>query len=187
MTPERRARLARPLVPAALAVAVLLALAGAALASESPSPAGSGGPTPSGGTAISIVQKTFQPASATIHVGDTVTWTVTEAIAEPHSVTSGTPTDAKPGTVFDSGTSLRQNGDAFSHTFDAAGTYAFFCAVHPDTMRGTITVEASGGPGEGDTAVPALSKLIAAGVLAAALVVLLGWAWLFRRMNPAPR
>jgi plastocyanin len=182
MTPERRARLARPLVPAALAAAAALALAGVALAAESPAPA------PSGGSAISIIQQRFQPAQITIQAGTTVTWTVTDAIAQPHSVTSGTPSDAKPGTLFDSGINLRNNGDTFSHTFDAAGTFTFFCAVHPAAMNGTITVLAAGGGSatEAESAVPTEAKLIAAAVLAIALVVLFGWGWLYRRLNPGP-
>jgi plastocyanin len=40
--------------------------------------------------------------------------------------------------VFDSGN--LSEGDEFSFTFDEAGTFPYFCQVHP-TMRGTIIVE----------------------------------------------
>jgi plastocyanin len=201
MTPDLRPSRALRLVPvarAAVALAVtaaaLAGLAGAVLADSpapsasslpaSPAQAGSGAPAGSSGAAISIIQKTFQPADLTIQVGQTVTWTVTQAIADPHSVTSGSPTDSKPGTVFDSGINLRNDGDSFSHTFDTAGTFAYFCAVHPATMHGTITVQAAAGGGE---AAPADSsgKLITAVVLLVVIVLLLGWARIYRRMNPA--
>lgn len=194
MTPERRARRVRPFIPAALVAAAALvvaaaalAMAGAAVASESPAPGASAGPGASGGTSISIVKTVFQPADVTIHAGDSVTWTVTEAIGAPHSVTSGTPNDAKPGTAFDSGIGLRQNGDSFSFTFATAGTYPYFCAVHPDTMTGTVTVLEAGAGGSAEQAsVDGSARLIAAGVLAIALVILFGWARLYRRLNPAP-
>jgi plastocyanin len=49
----------------------------------------------------------------------------------PHTATSDDD-------VFDSGS--MSEGDEFSFTFEEAGTYAYFCQVHP-TMRGTIVVE----------------------------------------------
>jgi plastocyanin len=178
--------------PRALAVLILV-LGGAALGGASPvaghdggSPDPSAESTPSGGAAISIIDKTFQPAEVTIHVGETVTWTVTRAIDQPHSVTSGTPTDGQPGSLFDSGVTLRNNGDSFSWTFATPGTYPFFCSVHPDTMTGTVTVLADGGAEGEHPAVDTSSKLIAVGLLVVALVILLGWAALYRRLNAEP-
>lgn len=163
-------------------------------------------------TAISIVDMSFQPADATIQVGDTVTWTVTKAIADPHSVTSGTPSDS--GKVFDSKTTLHVNGDTFSYTFNAAGSFPYYCIVHPGQMHGTITVlgaaasgapasspaassapastgapSASGSPGPGalpevdNPPVSGTDKAIAAGILGVTLVILFGAASLWRRVN----
>jgi len=161
---------------------------GSAVPAASGAPAASGPPAASGGNAISIILKTFQPSTLTVHVGDTVTWTVTQAIADSHSVTSGSYKDPKPGTEFDSGIKLHDDGDSFSHTFAAAGTFPFFCAVHPDTMSGTITVVdatgSAGGGGEG--AIPTESKVIAGVVLLVLVVLLFGWARVYRRMNPGP-
>jgi plastocyanin len=156
-------------------------------------------------TAISIVDTTFDPADATIHVGDTITWTVTKAITDPHSVTSGKQGDPDQGKVFDSKTTLRNNGDTFSFTFATAGTFDYFCVIHPAQMHGTIQVlapgqsaapaasasvsasaSASAGPAapEGERApVSSTDKLIAAGILGAALVILFGAASLYRRVN----
>ena len=175
MTPERPARFRKPIgLATALALAALALLAATVLAAEG---------------SISIVQKTFSPADITVNVGDTVVWTVTEAIADPHSVTSGSSKDATPGSAFDSKISLKVNGDNFKHTFDAVGVYSYFCAVHPDTMSGRVTVVAagaSGAPAEGGserTPVDSTTKLIAAGILGGAILILLGWAWAYRRMN----
>ncbi|MBI3750539.1 MAG: cupredoxin domain-containing protein [Chloroflexi bacterium] len=196
MTSERQSSHRRSLALAGLAATALVVLLATAALADSPAPgspapgspqAGASGPPSGGSNAISIVQKTFQPSTLTVHVGDTVTWTVTEAISDPHSVTSGTYKDAaSSGKDFDSGVKLKNNGDSFSHTFDAAGTFAFFCAVHPDTMSGTITVvDASGSAGgEAGGGIPVESKLLAAGILVVVLVLLFGWASVYRRMNP---
>jgi len=207
MTPERsstarRLRLTRTVVLAGSAT-VLFALVGTlgvladspAPGSEAPAsaataagtPAGSAGPAASGANAISIILKTFQPSTLTINAGDTVTWTVTQAISDSHSVTSGSYKDAHPGTEFDSGIKLKNNGDTFSHLFTTAGTFPFFCQVHPDTMSGTITVlDANGAVPTDEGPIPVESKLIAGAVLLVALVVLFGSTRVYRRMNPGP-
>ena len=77
----------------------------------------------------------FIPSVATIEAGGTVTWENTDNAA--HTATSGTPTDGPDG-VFDS--SLMMVNGSFSHTFDTAGTYDYFCMVHP-WMEGTVIVE----------------------------------------------
>jgi plastocyanin len=157
-----------------LAFGLLLAVAGAAL------------PALAKDVSVSIIDKSFQPAEITVNAGDVVTWTVTKAIGEPHSVTSGTPTDT--GTrLFDSGIDkLKDNGSNFQVTFATPGTFAYFCIDHPTVMIGTVVVlpagEATGEAGEG---IPPERRLIAAGILAVTLVVLFGAAWLWRRMNPA--
>lgn len=76
----------------------------------------------------------FSPASLTINAGDTVEWTNTDTAA--HTVTSGSPADGPSG-VFDS--SLIMGGASFANTFDEAGSYDYFCMVHP-WMVGNIQV-----------------------------------------------
>jgi plastocyanin len=139
--------------------------------------------------AVSIADKAFTPADIVVKAGDTVTWTVTKSINEGHTVTSGVSTDAKPGAIFDSGfdkiDSLKANGGTFSFTFKDAGTYAYFCQVHP-TMKGTVTVLAEGAsPGESEAGIPIERRAIGAGILIVTLVVLFGAAMVWRRMNPA--
>lgn len=136
--------------------------------------------------AVSIVDKTFDPAGVVVAEGDTVTWTVTKSINEPHSVTSGASGSADAGTLFDSGTDkLTAVGGTFSHVFDKAGEYAYFCQVHPG-MKGTVTVIAAGGhPGEASEGIPIERRLIGAGILGVTLIVLFAAAVVWRRMNPA--
>ena len=76
----------------------------------------------------------FSPASLTINSGDTVEWTNVDTAA--HTVTSGSPADGPSG-VFDS--SLIMGGASFENTFDEAGSYDYFCMVHP-WMVGNIQV-----------------------------------------------
>ena len=76
----------------------------------------------------------FIPAEVTVNVGETVTWSNDDSAA--HTVTSGTPTGGPDGT-FDS--SLFMADTTFSHTFDNAGEYNYFCMVHP-WMTGKIQV-----------------------------------------------
>jgi plastocyanin len=132
---------------------------------------------------VSIAGKTFEPAEITVAEGDTVTWTVTEAIGEPHSVTSGAVGDADVGAHFDSGIGLQEDGQTFEWTFEEPGTFAYFCTVHAAEMTGQVIVQSAAG--EAHAAIPAESKLIGAGILAATLVVCFAAAWFWRRMNPA--
>jgi plastocyanin len=92
---------------------------------------------------VSIVDKTFEPATITVNAGDTVTWTVTKSIGEPHSVTSGKP-GTDQGKDFDSGIGLKDDGQSFPFTFDKPGTYDYFCQVHPTVMTGQVIVVAAG-------------------------------------------
>jgi len=78
----------------------------------------------------------FIPSTATIEEGGTVTWENTDNAA--HTASSGTP-EGGPDGVFDS--SLMMVNGSFSFTFDSAGTYPYFCMVHP-WMEGTVIVEA---------------------------------------------
>jgi len=84
----------------------------------------------------------FIPSTVVITVGGTVTWENTDTAA--HTSSSGTPADGLSG-VFDS--SLIKAGGSYSHTFDTAGTFDYFCMVHP-WMEGTVIVEAEAEHGE---------------------------------------
>ena len=81
----------------------------------------------------------FDPAEAIIDVGGEVIWRNTDTAA--HTATSGdlASDPDNVGTEFDS--SLFGPGKTFSHTFDEAGTFPYFCMVHP-WMKGVVTAQA---------------------------------------------
>lgn len=90
---------------------------------------------------VQIENYAFAPKSLTINVGDTVTWTNEDTA--PHTVT----TSSGPAKISSANLS---KGQSFSYTFTKAGTYAYYCAVHPD-MTATITVVAAPGGSGGGT------------------------------------
>jgi len=77
----------------------------------------------------------FSPATVTVDVGDTVTWT-------NHDGPTHTAT-ADDGTF---GTGQISSGASKSVTFQSAGTFAYHCAIHP-SMTGTVRVLAATGGG----------------------------------------
>lgn len=154
-----------------------------------------GAPALGADAGVSIVEKSFQPATLVVAQGDTVTWTVTKSIGEPHSVTSGKLNEPNAGSLFDSGIeALKDNGQTFKHTFADAGTFDYFCTIHSVDMTGQVIVLAPGQtappavaapPSEAHTGIPAERRLLAGGILVVILVVLFGAALMYRRVNPA--
>jgi hypothetical protein len=86
-----------------------------------------------GPNGVNLFLYTFHPATLTVDVGTTVTW-INNDEAE-HTVT------AKDGSFASETlkTKLIKPGDSFSHTFDTAGTFDYFCAIHP-AMQGMVEV-----------------------------------------------
>ncbi|MEN3223259.1 hypothetical protein FPV58_02175 [Mycolicibacterium porcinum] len=85
-------------------------------------------PAPVVGTAVSIDNFAFTPATLTVHRGDTVTWTNHDE--EPHTVAAGDGSFRSPG--------MDANA-TFSFTFTNPGSYDYICSIHP-VMRGTVVV-----------------------------------------------
>ena len=77
---------------------------------------------------VAIRDFAFAPANLTINAGDTVRF-VNEDNA-PHTATADNGS-------FDTGN--LNNGQSASLQFPSAGTFSYFCAVHP-RMKGSITV-----------------------------------------------
>jgi 3',5'-cyclic-AMP phosphodiesterase len=70
----------------------------------------------------------FAPATTSVPVGSTITWTNRDDV--PHNIVS---TDQKfKSPVLDT-------DEQFSHRFDAPGSYMYFCSIHPK-MTGRIVV-----------------------------------------------
>jgi plastocyanin len=89
-----------------------------------------------GGNGINSVEVKgfrFQPAAITIEAGFSVEWTQTDNTT--HTITSGVPDD--PDGNFDHREFAQD--EKFTHTFDEAGTYPYFCNIH-NSMTGTVTV-----------------------------------------------
>ena len=96
---------------------------------------GSGGSTSPPDIQSKIVN--FVLEDITVSIGQTVIWENTDN--EPHTVTHRA-TGSDPPSVdneFRSST-LTQSGQ-YSHVFNTAGTFQYFCEIHPN-MRATITV-----------------------------------------------
>jgi plastocyanin len=117
-----RPRLRRPALAAALAIGATLLVGGAAIAADQ---------------SVSIANFAFAPATVTVTVGDTVTWTNTDAVVHTATASDGS---------WDTGDIAE--GASASITFQAAGTFAYICTPHP-AMTGTVIVEAPAGGGGG--------------------------------------
>ena len=83
----------------------------------------------------------FTPYPIIIKVGDTITWKNEDTT--PHTVTSGSgPSDPNKGKDFDSSPGLSSviaPGSTFSNKFTQAGTFLYFCQLHPN-MVGEVGV-----------------------------------------------
>ena len=81
-----------------------------------------------GGESLTIQSFSFSPATLKIKTGTTVVWTNQDGA--PHTVTStdDPKTDATTMGLFDSGSPSQ--GQQFTVTFDAAGTYYYECTIH---------------------------------------------------------
>lgn len=99
-------------------------------------------------TTIDVANIAFAPETVKVLRSTTVTW-INRDNGVRHTATSGTVGDggvpgvskakaAAPDGVFDG--DLPDVGAEFAFTFDEAGTYAYFCEIHP-SMVGTVVVE----------------------------------------------
>jgi plastocyanin len=110
-------------------LAALLMVASGLLFADSPNVAAN---TPSPATTeVKIDNFSFAPTTLTVAAGTTVTWTNRDDI--PHTVVS-----ADDPTTFKS--KVMDTDEKFSFTFTKAGTYTYFCSVHPK-MTGTVVVK----------------------------------------------
>ena len=118
-----------------------------------------GGDGDGGGVTVDMTDElVFDPDSITVSVGDTVTWETVGNVG--HSVTAyedripdGAAYFASGG--FDSEQAARDayvpgdteagdvpDGESWSHTFETAGTYEYFCIPHESAgMVGTVEVQ----------------------------------------------
>jgi plastocyanin len=103
-------------------IAMLLLVAGSSRVTASDQPSAAN-------VAVKIDNFVFGPQAITVPVGTTVTWTNSDDI--PHTAVS---TDG----VFKS--KVMDTDEKFSYTFTKAGTYSYYCSVHPK-MTGQVVVK----------------------------------------------
>jgi plastocyanin len=87
-------------------------------------------PVKAGKTEVFIDSFSFLPKTFTVPAGATVTWTNRDNV--PHVVTSADDQFKKSPVL--------KTGQRFSNTFATAGTYSYFCSIHP-RMTGKIIVK----------------------------------------------
>lgn len=114
-------------------VAGLAALAVSAAAVAIPSGASAISASAAATKTVHIVDVAYKPKKLTISKGTTVKWSFDDQIVA-HTVTSTGAKRFKSSTEKMSGT--------YKVTFRKAGTYKYFCMVHPNVsaMKGTIVV-----------------------------------------------
>lgn len=91
---------------------------------------------PAAAKTVEMMGYKFSPASLSVAVGDTVTWTNHDTAPHNVVITDGPEKFTSP---------TLQKGQTFSHTFTKAGDYSYYCSIHPD-MKASVKVEGSGTP-----------------------------------------
>jgi plastocyanin len=81
-----------------------------------------------GANEVAVDNFSFTPATASVPVGTTITWTNRDDV--PHVVVSTEQKFKSP---------VLDTDGQFSHRFDAPGAYKYFCALHPK-MTGRVVV-----------------------------------------------
>ena len=109
-------------VAAPVMIAMLLLFAGLPSVTANDQPAAAN-------TEIKIDNFVFGPQTLTVPVGATVTWTNKDDIPHTSVSTEG---------LFKS--KVLDTDEKFSYTFTKAGTYPYFCSVHPK-MTGKVVVQ----------------------------------------------
>ena len=121
---SRRLRLVLPVL--ALALAVSACSPGGNVPVNGGGTGGSPAPKTPAAAVITVRYISFEPATVTVHAGQTVEWQWEDSPAE-HNVS------------FADFRSPVQETGSWSHTFNQPGTYHYQCTIHID-MRGTVVV-----------------------------------------------
>ena len=83
-----------------------------------------------GAATVDIQHYAYAPADLAVHVGDAVTWTNHDEAPHDITGTSGPESLRSPEL---------QRGGSWTFVFQEAGTYTYYCSVHPD-MKASVTV-----------------------------------------------
>ncbi|WP_461123628.1 cupredoxin domain-containing protein [Saccharothrix stipae] len=87
-------------------------------------------PAAAAAKSVTISGYAYSPATLTVTVGDTVTWTNQDTAPHNVVVTSGPEKFTSP---------TLQKGQSYTFTFTKAGSYQYYCSLHPD-MKASVTV-----------------------------------------------
>lgn len=150
-----RSKLYRVKLSLAVTAALLLAAcgsseeAGSSEKSAGSSPSAQASSTHTGhssgsGAAVEMRLIQFRPKQLDVKAGQEVTWTQKDAGF--HTVTSGTVEQKGGGVTGKPDDRFRSERlateETFKFTFDEAGTFTYFCEIHPATMTGEVRVAA---------------------------------------------
>jgi plastocyanin len=144
-------------VKLSLAAVAVLALAACGSSEEAPADAAGAESSPpasatgthaghssGGGAEVEMRLIQFRPKELEVEAGQEVTWTQKDAGF--HTVTSGTVEQAGGGVTGKPDEKFRSErlatDETFKFTFAEAGTFAYFCEIHPATMTGEVRVGA---------------------------------------------
>lgn len=80
----------------------------------------------------------FSPDTITVVLGknSTVVWMNNDTSGAPHTVTPKSPSAG-----WETGSAQLMQGDTYTYAFTTAGSYPYYCTIHPTTMAGTIVVK----------------------------------------------
>ena len=140
-----------------LAVTAVLLLAACGSSEQAPADAASAESSPSAsatstheghssgaGNAVEMRLIQFRPKQLEVKAGQEVTWTQKDAGF--HTVTSGTVEQTGGGVTGKPDEKFRSErlatDETFKFTFNEAGTFTYFCEIHPATMTGEVRVGA---------------------------------------------
>lgn len=87
---------------------------------------------PGNQSTVQVQDNAFSPDQRTVNVGTTVTWDWTGSNAHNVTWVSGAPA-----------ASATQSSGTYQRTFDAAGTFTYYCTIHgtpTSGMRGSVVV-----------------------------------------------
>jgi len=119
-------------------LALILSVAGLAVAA----------PALAADSTVGVGDDFYDPSATTsVNPGDTVTWDWQSGSINDHTVTS----NRRQIDRFDSGI-MSGSSASFAHTFKYPGRFRYFCEIHPDSMRSTVTV------GTDDDVAPKLTR-----------------------------
>jgi plastocyanin len=122
MSPEGTASARRSIVWALAVLTLLVAACG---------PGAGAASSPVATTSVDLPPSyRFVPAAIVVPVGSTVTWTNNDNFTHNVALDGAEGLQMAPG-------------ESVSQAFEAPGTYAYVCSLHPKDMKGTVLVTGS--------------------------------------------